>query len=143
MRVEATKFLVSTAKIIFWFGLPNFWSVLSNLVVLTKKLVTLTKNLVAPTKNFVVLAKNLVASTLIIFQVCLTKNEGQLNQNFVQPNQIAIWLSQPLQRVGSAYKISMSVHTDFDKYNRYMKLYFQSIYRLVYQTARNMERRNQ
>ena len=32
----------------------------------------------------------------------LTKNEGQSNKNFGQPNQIAIWLSQLLQKVGIA-----------------------------------------
>ena len=44
------------------------------------------------------------------FLVVVTKNEGQPDKNFVQPNQIAIWLSQPLQKVESAYKISMSVN---------------------------------
>ena len=42
------------------------------------------------------------------FLIGLTKHEGQLNQNFGQFNQISICLSQPSQKVGSAYKISMS-----------------------------------
>ena len=40
MRVEATKFLVSTTKILVG-ATKFFWPVLSNLIVLTKKLVTL------------------------------------------------------------------------------------------------------
>ena len=43
------------------------------------------------------------------FLIGLTKNEGQPDQNFGQPNQIAIWLSQPLKKVKGAYKISMNV----------------------------------
>ena len=87
----------------FWLGLRNFWSALLNLVVLTKKLVTLQKNLVAPTKMGVVLSKNLVASILMIL-VGETKYEGQPNQNVGQPNQIAIWLSQPSQKTLEARK---------------------------------------
>ena len=36
------------------------------------------------------------------------KNEGQLDQNFGQSNQNAVWLFQPSQKVKSAYKISVS-----------------------------------
>ena len=105
MRFEATKFLVSTVKILV--VATKF------LVSVTKSallnLVALTKNLVAPsTKNFVLLTKNLVASTLIIFWLAKPKMRVSPTDNFDQPNQIAIWLSQASQRVGSAYKIPMS-----------------------------------
>ena len=43
------------------------------------------------------------------FLVGLTKNEVQSDQNYGQPNQIAICLSQSSQKVGSAYKISMNI----------------------------------
>ena len=39
------------------------------------------------------------------------------NQNFSSADQIAVWLSQPSQKVGSAYKISMSVRTFFKRKN--------------------------
>ena len=93
MRVEANKFMVSNTKILVG-ATKFFWSAQSNLVVMTKKLLMLKKNVVAPTKILLV----------------LTKNEGQPDKNFGQPNQIAIWLPQPSQKVGSAYKISMSIN---------------------------------
>ena len=40
--------------------------------------------------------------------VGLTKNEGNLDENIGQPNQIAVWLFQPSQKVGSVSKICMS-----------------------------------
>ena len=55
------------------------------------------------------LTKNLFASTLIIVFVPLTKNECPPDQNFVQSNQIAVWLSQLPQKVESVYKISTSM----------------------------------
>ena len=78
-RVDATTILVNATKFLV--------SALLNLE-------TPTKNLVAPIKNFIVLTKNLVTSNPHHFSFGLTKIEGKPDQNFVQPNQIAIWLSQ-------------------------------------------------
>ena len=42
------------------------------------------------------------------FLVGLTKTKSPPDQNFGQHNQMAAWLSQPPQEIGSAYKIFMS-----------------------------------
>ena len=91
MRVEATKFLASTTKI---------------LVGATKFLVTVTNFLVSTTK-FESTDKKFVCLNPDNSLVGLTKNDRQPDQNFRKPNQMAIWLSQPSQKVGSAYNISM------------------------------------
>ena len=94
MRIEANKVLVSTTK--FLVGATKF------LVSVTKFLVNTTKIHRADQKFGCLNPHH--------FLVGLIKNEGQSDQNFGQPNQIDIWLSQPSQKVGSAYKISMSVN---------------------------------
>ena len=72
----------------------------------TKLLVSTTKILVGVTK-FLVIAIKFDSTEQKIGNSDL--KFGSLNQNFDQPNQIAVWLSQPSQKVGSAYTISMSV----------------------------------
>ena len=56
-----------------------------------------------------VLTKNLVASTLIIFWLACPKMRVRPTKISSQANQIPVWLSKPPQKVGKAYKISMSV----------------------------------
>ena len=66
--------------------------------------VVLTKNVVAPSKNLVALTQKFSCLNPHHFLVDLTKNEVPPNQNFGQANQIAVWLSQPPQKVGSGWK---------------------------------------
>ena len=114
MNVEASKFLISTTKI---------------LIVATKFLVSAIKfksadqkigiadqKFGSPNQNFGSADQKIWLPQPTLLLVGLAKNKGQPNQIIGQPNQIAIWLSQPSQKVGSAYKISMSV--------RHFKIYF-------------------
>ena len=48
------------------------------------------------------------------FLVGLTKTKCPPDKNFGQPNQMAVWLSQPPQEIGSAYKIFMSVQIPWE-----------------------------
>ena len=74
--------------------------------------------------NFLVSkTKNLVALTLSFFDWSNQK-WWFARPKFGHPNQIAIWLSQSSQEVGSAYKISMSVLVD----NWCVEWYFENIF---------------
>ena len=103
MRVEETKFLVSTTKILV--GATNFFCSITNFLVSNIKFDSSDqKNLVAPTKILVVLTKDLVASTLIIFWLVYPKMSFSLTKILVNTTKLLFGCHKPHKKLEAPKK---------------------------------------